>query len=94
MKVQEVLVASYTPPFIEVLRVDVLQRPIELTVHLGKLGHAAGRAWRAVQGGEVPATVGPGLTGSQPIFGESILGAVRQRTRQRAMPECDQRPAW
>ena len=42
-KVQEVLVATYTPPFIEALRVDVLQRPIELTALLGKV-HSARRA--------------------------------------------------
>jgi hypothetical protein len=40
-KVQEVLVATYTPPFIETLRVDVLQRPIELAVFLGRI---AGRS--------------------------------------------------
>jgi hypothetical protein len=35
-KAREALVATYTPPFVETLRVDVLQRPIELTAVLGK----------------------------------------------------------
>ena len=42
-KVQEVLVATYTPPFIEALRVDVLQRPIELAPDLGKVVSRQGR---------------------------------------------------
>ena len=43
-KVQEVLVATYTPPFIETLRVDVLQRPIELTPDFEKVVEVNRRA--------------------------------------------------
>jgi hypothetical protein len=42
-KVQEVLVATYTPPFIETFRVDVLQRPVELTTQLGSVDRARRR---------------------------------------------------